>query len=43
MKEPFVTPDLLNAIVEVITYAAAAVAGWLARILQTKKNKNTNK
>jgi len=38
-----IPPEILNNVIEIITYLAAAAVGWIAKLLQGKNKKTSNK
>jgi len=36
-------PEIVQNVVEIITYLAAAAVGWIAKLLQGKNKKTSNK
>jgi len=38
-----IPPEIIDNLVEIVTYLAAAAVGWIAKLLQGKNKKNTNK
>lgn len=40
MEKPFVPPEIVHNVVEIITYLAAALVGWVAKLLTSKKKQD---